>query len=88
MKSRSHNQKRGSCHSLSTRLRKYGEASRGVGYVSPDLNKDGKVDNADYLLLIVELRKPQLLNLLYDINGDGTVDLLDVKFLYNIIHAS
>ena len=52
----------------------------------PDFNQDGKIDNADYTILLTEIRKPTgIRNPAFDLNQDGKVDLLDAKVFYNFL---
>ncbi|BCS54376.1 multicopper oxidase domain-containing protein [Geobacter sp. SVR] len=53
----------------------------------PDFNQDGKVDNADYAILLAEIRKTTLRNPAFDLNRDGKVDLLDARFFYTIMQG-
>ena len=45
-----------------------------------DLNSDGCVDRADLALLMDQIRARSS-NLVYDVNGDGKVDIADARFL-------
>lgn len=53
----------------------------------PDFTQDGKVDTADYSVLLAEIRKTTPRNPAFDLNRDGKVDLLDAKFFYNIMQG-
>lgn len=55
----------------------------------PDFNQDNKVDNADYAILLAEIRKPaNIRNPAFDLNQDGKVDLLDARFFYNVMSST
>jgi hypothetical protein len=50
----------------------------------PDFDQDSDVDNADYSLLLAEIRKPTARNPAFDLNQDGAVDLLDARYFYTV----
>ncbi|KAF0220384.1 MAG: hypothetical protein FD174_1285 [Geobacteraceae bacterium] len=50
----------------------------------PDFNLDGAVNDADYIILLKEIRKPAPRNPGFDLNDDGKVDLLDARFFFNV----
>jgi FtsP/CotA-like multicopper oxidase with cupredoxin domain len=49
--------------------------------VSPDINHNGCVDRTDYNLLMAAIRARSTNVALYDINGDGKVDVADARKL-------
>lgn len=51
----------------------------------PDFNQDGKVDTADYSIILAEIRKTTPRNPAFDLNQDGKADLLDARFFYNVL---
>lgn len=52
----------------------------------PDFNSDDKIDTADYLILLTEIRKPAAIrNPAFDLDQNGKVDLLDARFFYNVM---
>jgi hypothetical protein len=45
----------------------------------PDYDHDGDIDQADYGLLQVHLGEPAMPVCVYDLNGDGWIDVKDVE---------
>ncbi len=49
-----------------------------------DLNEDGCVDRADFSIIISEIRGPEPHNMVYDLNGDGNVNISDARYLATV----
>ena len=50
-----------------------------------DLNEDGKVDKADYALLVTRIADQAVYNSKFDLDGNGQVDVLDANWLLDVI---
>jgi hypothetical protein len=65
---------------LKARIVENGDLNPPVPPAAGDFNADGRIDSADLNLLLAKIRARST-DLIYDVNGDGTVTIADARFL-------